>query len=95
MKNTKLCQGLFIRNDKNGNPIHVGDTVKVTRPAFILEEDYNTGDQINISSDSWSGKLKVILSQGLVIHHRGGYRKVDSTDNTYLKWTWELIKKAS
>ncbi len=81
----KKGTGIFVRNDINGNPIRVGDIVKVTRPEMSFLS-------INYEEQSWTGDVRLLLSKGIVVRSEGQYIKAPIADKSRNIWTWELIQ---
>jgi len=89
-----FAQGEFVLNDKNGNPIHVGDTVKITRPAFTIPKTNDWGDyEVNVEALEVTGQVRIHLSKGIaVIDDFGGKYFPTVTKNALTPYVWELIK---
>jgi hypothetical protein len=90
-----FAQGEFVLNDKNGNPIHVGDTVKITRPAFTIPnrnpffEEYS----YDVEALEVTGQVRIYLSKGIaVIDDFGSKYYPTVTKNALTPYVWELIK---
>jgi len=83
-------KGLFIRNDDNGNPCHVGDIVKVT-----VGEGIATGDDysFDLDSESFIGTLVLLKAKGVAIRKNdGSYVFPKLTKSSIREWEWELVK---
>ena len=92
-------KGLFIKNDINGFPCNIGDTIRVTRPDLSFE----TGEDshIDIDEKSWIGILCLLKTRGIRIRTYSlspkgkritEYIKPNLTNLGYNIWKWELIK---
>jgi hypothetical protein len=89
-----FAQGEFVLNDKNGNPIHVGDTVKITRSAFTIPKTNDWGDyEVNVDALEVTGQVRIYLSKGIaVIDDFGSKYYPTVTKNALTPYVWELIK---
>ena len=92
----QFAKGLFIRNDDNGNPCHVGDIVKVTvgegKLIYVSEWDDHDRDT-PLESETFTGTLVLLKTKGVAIRQNdGSYIFPALTKNSIKKWKWELIK---
>ena len=90
----QFAKGLFIRNDDNGNPCHVGDIVEVSvEEGKSLYNDWE-GDYTRIlPAESFIGTLVLLKTKGVAIRqNNGSYIFPKLTKNSIRKWKWELIK---
>lgn len=95
MPRKQFAKGLFILNDKDGNPLHVGDRVKVTRAEMSFEgagppwsDDPNL---VELPEEEWKGTLVLLKSKGVAVRTIGGYIQPGLTSMGYAKWTWEKL----
>lgn len=92
---TQFAKGLFIRNDDNGRPCCVGDTVKVKVGEGTIPNDHSWGDrgEVSLQEQEYEGTLVLLKSKGVQIRlNDGTYIKPNLTDKGYRIWVWELIK---
>jgi len=90
--------GIFVRNDVNGRPVYIGDTVKIFTPAQTISQDaeeigtYNT----DVEEHTMTGTLILRLSKGLMLRTgvQGHYNYWKISYSPYCsryKRIWELI----
>ena len=87
---TQFGEGLFIKNDDNGHPCCIGDTVrvKVGKGIHFIEDH-----KIDLPEAEYEGILVLLKSKGVRIHtYNGLYIRPAFTKSSIRKWTWELIK---
>ena len=90
-------KGLFVKNDKNGHPIHVGDTVKVTRHATTFIQAANFPYQlesktVELKEEIYTGKVILRRSTGVSVRIEANYIITPKlTNRSNVKWTWELV----
>jgi len=85
----KLGLGIYVRKDIDGRPIHVGDTVRITRPSMQWKQYEGS---VKIDEQTWVGEVRLTLSGGVKVFCDGAYIKAPITDNSRNKWSWELLK---
>ena len=87
---TQFGKGLFIKNDDNGNPCHIGDIVRVKVSGG--ESTWNDLD-VPLNDAEYEGVLVLLKSKGVYIRLNNGYYiQPRLTKNSMRKWEWELIK---
>lgn len=94
MKTKQLWgEGLFVCNDDNGNPCHIGDTVRITRPEFSWGSWEEDEDRKFAPAIDDTGILILRKSKGVCVKLSNGcvlYPKF--TKGCYKPMKWELIK---
>ena len=94
----QFAKGLFIKNDDNGVPCYVGDTVKVSvgegEIKYPTEWDEQEDGQY-LEPEEYTGILVLLKSKGVVVRClNGSYIQPALTKNSLRKWKWELLKHA-
>ena len=89
-----LAAGLFVRNDIKGNPIRVGDTVRITREEFSIQKtdaygDYDDSDIIE--AVDVIGIVVLCLSRGIQVRSNKKYYSPKITDKCRNPWSWERL----
>ena len=92
----QFAKGLFIKNDDNGVPCYVGDTVKVSvGEGKMPHNDYDPEYLQTIPPKSYTGILVLLKSKGIAVRClNDGYIQPRLTKNSLRKWEWELLKHA-
>ena len=93
---TQFARGLFIKNDDNGNPCYVGNTVKVKVGEGTIPNNHTWDDrgEIPLEAKEYEGTLVLLKSKGVMIRlPNNEYIKPNLTDKGYRKWNWKLIKE--
>lgn len=93
----QFADGLFIKNDDNGKPCHIGDNIKV-----IVEEGnmYEEGGGYAggyaggyLPEDEYIGILVLLKSKGVAIRlWNGNYIFPRLTNKSIRKWKWERLE---
>lgn len=100
MKNNSLRRNLdvFVKNDVNGNPLFVGDKVRVTRERvhFTEETEYEVNRVVNVPAKTWEGEIALLFSRGIMIRlpkegNHITYIKPNLGNTGLVKWTWEKL----
>ena len=86
---SKTGLGIFVRKDVNGNDIHVGDVVRVTRPEMRWKSE---GVSFHHEQITWEGEVRLLLSVGIRVAVDGFYLRAPITDSSLNKWMWELVE---
>jgi len=90
-----LAIGLFICNDKNGNPCRIGDKVIITEPSSrIYHRDKNAISECK--PQSYEGILMLSIQNGYYlkgnnIHFQPPMQDARSTFGGTEVWQWQLI----
>lgn len=89
-------KGIFVKNDINGNPMYVGDKVRVTRGKIHFTEETDYYDDfgarvVDVPAETWEGEIVLLLSKGIRIRTNGEYIHPNLTDKGYVKWIWEKL----
>ena len=84
IKINAACKGILVMTSKTGEPIHIGDTVKITIPKNINAAASNK-DVVYI------GELTMRRREGVMIR-AGGYCCSFPVKFEKSGWIWELLK---
>jgi hypothetical protein len=92
----KKYTDVFVKYDINGNPLFIGDAVRVTRERINFTEELDNGlRKVDIPAMTWEGEIALLFSKGIRIRLKKGthtsYIKPNLRNSGYVKWTWEKL----
>ena len=92
----QFADGLFIKNDDNGKPCHIGDNIKViVEEGNMYEEGGGYGGYAGgcLPEDEYIGILVLLKSKGVAIRlWNGNYIFPRLTNKSIRKWKWERLE---
>ena len=89
----QFADGLFIKNDDNGKPCHIGDNIKVVVEEGNMYEEGGGYAGGYLPEDEYIGILVLLKSKGVAIRlGNGDYIFPRLTNKSIRKWKWERLE---